>query len=146
MARPNKGLGHVDGLAGEQQTKERLRGILSTICGLQSVDEACVELGLRPTQFQAVRARSLAGALAALALRPAGRPPRQRPVTLDDVAALQQRNVELERELMLLRAQLELAMALPELVHEEAPRRSKSLRRSWSHATRSAAADRRGVP
>lgn len=122
MARPNKGLGHVDGLTGNRQTKERLRAVLSTLLGVQSVDEVCKELGIRRTHFQELRARALGGAMAALEPRPPGRKPMPVPVTLADVHALQQRVGELEREVVLLRAQLELALAMPELVQEDEPR------------------------
>jgi hypothetical protein len=121
MARPNKGLAHVDGQVGDPQSKQRLRAILSTIYGVQRVDEACEQLGLRRTQFQDQRARAIAGALAALAARPGGRPRRQQPLTLEDVGALQQRIAELEQENALLRAQVELAMTMPELIHDELP-------------------------
>ena len=41
MARPNKGLGHVDALAGDKETKWRLQIILATMSGEMFVEEAC---------------------------------------------------------------------------------------------------------
>ncbi len=69
MARPNKGLDHVDGLQGEAQQKQRLRCILSALFGLMSVGEACLELGIGPTYFRLLRIRVLQACLDALAPR-----------------------------------------------------------------------------
>lgn len=118
--------------------------MLSTTACLQSVDEVCEELGIQRTHFQELRARALAGALAALEPRPVGRPRIEPPVTLADVQALQQRNQELQRENVLLRAQLELAMAMPELVQEDEPvPKSRGARR---RGRRPDAPRRRAVP
>lgn len=50
MARPNKGLGHVDGLKGDPEDKLRLKILLATVTGEMLVDEACDELELGPTR------------------------------------------------------------------------------------------------
>lgn len=126
MARPTKGLAHVDGLQGELEDKLRLKVLLATLTGEMLVDEACDELDLGPTQLANLRKQALQGALDALAARPAGRPRRVVTVTHEEVAAMQQRIVELERDATILRSKLELAI-LPLL---KGPRRSKSRRKA----------------
>lgn len=121
MARPNKGLGHVDALAGDPDHKWTLRLILSTILGELSVDEACNELSIGPTYLGMLRTRVLQGALAALAPRPVGRPPSADEPSEREIEAVQ-RAAELEQEIKVLRAQLELA----ELKQQRGARRSKS--------------------
>ena len=63
MARPNKGLGHVDGLKGDPENKWRLKVVLSTITEDLFVDEACEELAIGPTQFANLRRQVLQGFL-----------------------------------------------------------------------------------
>lgn len=144
MARPNKGLGHVDQLPGDPQGKRRLRVILSTLSGQLSVAEACDELGIGPTYFAVLRTRVLRGALVALAPLPVGRPPRAAAtVTEAEAEALRRQIVDLTRENTILRARMEVA----ESRVLEIPR-SKSA--SWpprpDRRPRAAAPQRRAVP
>ena len=127
MARPNKGLDHIDGLQGDRTEKHRLRCILSTLLGLRSVAEVCIELAIGRTYFAMLRVRVLQACLDALAARPTGRPRRVPVEVQQEIAAMRQRIAELEQENRLLNARLELA-TLP------LPRRSKS--RPRSSATR----------
>ena len=122
MARPNKGLGHVDGLQGDSEDKWRLKVVLSTLTGEMLVDEAYDELGIGPTQFANLRKQVLQGALDALQPKPAGRPKRVTARTEEEVEAMEQRIAELEHDAVVLRSRLELAV-LPLLQHK---RRSKS--------------------
>lgn len=108
MARPNKGLHHVDGLQGERPQKQRLRCILETLFGQQSVADACEQLGIGPTYFGMLRTRVLQGGLDALAAKPVGRPPLVPPALRQELEQQQARLAELERENLLLRTQLEL--------------------------------------
>lgn len=110
MPRPNKGLGHVDALDGDKETKWRLQVVLATLTGEMLVEEAYEELEIGPTQFASLRQRALQGALDALVPRAGGRPRKEATVSLDEVAALRKRNAELERELKKLRARIELAL------------------------------------
>lgn len=109
MARPTKGLDHVDGLQGDVRTKGRLKALLATITGEAWVATACETIGVGPTQFANLRSQALQGALDALQPRRVGRPPKPSSHTDAEYRALQQRNVELEREVALLKAQLEVA-------------------------------------
>jgi hypothetical protein len=124
MPRPNKGLGHVDGLQGDPETKYRLKVVLATLSGEMLVDEAYEELAIGPTQFANLRKQVLQGALDALQARPVGRPRRVSQHTDEEVEAMANRIAELEHELTLLRSRLELAI-LPLL---KEPRRTKSRR------------------
>ncbi len=126
MARPNKGLGHVDGLKGDPEDKLRLKILLATVTGEMLVDEACDELDLGPTQLASLRRQVLQGALEALRARPVGRPRRSAVVTDEEVEAMRQRIVELEQDAVVLRSKLELAI-LPLL---GGPSRSKRRNRS----------------
>jgi hypothetical protein len=114
MARPNKGLDHVNGLWGDPQPKQRLQSILSTLGGQQSVDDACSDLGIGPTHFAALRRRVLQAGLDALLPRPVGRPAHVPSRSEREVAALRQRIAELEYENTILHARLELT-ALPRM-------------------------------
>ena len=137
MARPNKGLGHVDSQPGDPQSKRRLCGILSTTGGQQSVDEVCKELGIRPTYFAELRGRALRGALAALAPRPVGRPPRRPATSESEVMVLRQRIAELERENQILHARLDLAQVTTLEVHGSKSAASRTA--SWAQRARSPA-------
>jgi hypothetical protein len=121
MARPNKGLGHVDGLQGDPESKFRLKVVLATLSGEMFVDEAYEELGVGPTQFANLRKQVLQGALDALEPRPVGRPRRASQMTDDEVEAMQERIVELERDAKILRTRLELAV-LPLLQEKPRPK------------------------
>ena len=138
MARPNKGLGHVDSQPGDPQSKRRVCGILSTVSGLRPVDEVCRELGIGRTYFDELRRRALQGALAAIAPRPVGRPP-QTATAEPEVMALRAQVAVLQRENQILRAQLDLAsVATLETRRSKsaASRTASSVQRPWSAATR----------
>lgn len=144
MARPNKGLGHVTSQPGDPETKRRACGILSTVCGLRPVDEVCHELGIGRTHFDELRRRMLQGALAAIAPRPVGRPPRRSAVSEAEVAAMHARIAALERENQILRAQVDLASVTTLEAHRS---KSARVRRSpWAARPRAAAPAGRAVP
>lgn len=129
MARPTKGLGHVDERQGDPQSKERLKWILWTLLGVRPVQEALCALGIGRTYFATLRSLVLDGSLASLQPRPCGRPPRAREATRDEIDALHRRIAELEHENARLQAQLELAQAL------QVQRRSRSKSHSTSIAS-----------
>lgn len=99
----------MDGLQGEAQPKQRLRCILSALFGLKSVAKACRELGIGPTYFRLLRIQVLQACLDALAPRPTGRPPLVPRAVRQELQEQRARIVELEREVQILRTQLELA-------------------------------------
>jgi len=119
MARPNKGVMHVDAVKGTKESKRRARLILATIAGERSVKEACEELGISPSQFANLRTEAIQGLVSALEPRPAGRPPRATAESTSELE-LKQRNTELEHQNRLLRTQAELS-----LLHKRQAVRSK---------------------
>lgn len=123
MARPTKGLDHVDDLPGDPDAKFRLKVILATITGHMLVEEAADEIDVGPTQFANLRRQMLQGALSALELRPGGRPRKQVEIAEVDITALRAENAQLRRELQEMRARVELAV-LP-LVRSGAGRKSR---------------------
>lgn len=108
MARPNKGVNHVDEIQGSKESKRRAKLILKTITGEMSVREACEELGVGPTQFANLRTQALEGLVDRLEPKPAGRQTRAQVASPREVE-LAQRLADLERENRLLRAQAEVA-------------------------------------
>ena len=110
MARPNKGLGHVDNLEGDPDSKWRLKVILATLTGEMLVDEAYDDLGVGPTQFSNLRQQALQAALDGLVRKPGGRPRKDVAVSVTELEALRTRNMQLERELAEMRARVELAI------------------------------------
>lgn len=115
MGRPNKGVGHVDGLDAATAEKDRLRAILETITGDLSVEDACARLGIHRAQFQDLRHRALQGAVTALQPGRPGRPPKQEAAE-EAIEQLRAEKAELEQELKLTRLRLELAIVLPEVL------------------------------
>lgn len=83
--------------------------IFSTMPATRTVDEACRELGLGPTQFDNLRTQALLGAVERIKPRPTGRPRRSTSLSPREIDALQRQVYELRRENVLLRAQLEVA-------------------------------------
>ena len=108
MARPNKGVNHVDEIQGSKESKRRAKLILKTITGEMSVREACEQLGVGPTQFANLRTQALEGLVDSLGPKPAGRRPRVQVASPREVD-LAQRVADLEHENRLLRAQVEVA-------------------------------------
>lgn len=102
----------MDAVSGDPEAKRRARMILANLCGQISVLDACDELGIGPTQWANLRIQMLQGCVAALGPRRLGRPPHVTKIATEELEALQQRLAELERENVMLRAQLDLA-ALP---------------------------------
>jgi hypothetical protein len=90
----------------------------------RTVEEACRELGIGPTHFDNLRRQVLEAAVRGLAPRPIGRPPKAMTVSVDEWQAQQRRVAELEREIVKLRAELEVAeLHLVKIQREGAPRR-----------------------
>lgn len=129
MSRPNLGLEHVEKLAGDRETKARLRAILETLEGSASVHDAAERLCVSPQRFAELRDQALMGALDALGPRPAGRPPSPAQETLavlDLKRELDQTRYQLEVE----RVRTQILMVMPELVVGKArpPREKRGAR------------------
>lgn len=89
--------------------------ILETIGGRRTIQSACAQLGLSQTRFHEIRAQALAGALAGLESKPAGRPsmtPRESP----EIRALKEENLELRMDLQCARVREQIATVMPHLL------------------------------
>jgi hypothetical protein len=91
-----------------RESKRRAKLVLKTITGALSVRAACEQIGVGPTQFANLREQFLRFGETGLRPQPAGRRPRARVVSEREFE-LMQRNAELEREIRLLRAAVEVA-------------------------------------
>lgn len=114
MARPTKGVDHVDSLAGPAESRRRLKMVLETIAGERTVDSACAELSISPARFAQLRTEALSGALAALEPRAPGRPPA--PTQDPEVARLELEIRDLRRELEASRIREEIAIMMPHVL------------------------------
>jgi hypothetical protein len=115
MGRKGLGLSHVDSLPGSAEDRERLRVILSTIAGELTVAEASARISVSESRFAELRAVALAGALAALAPRPAGRP-RTKEEEPDEVAKLRGQVRDLRLDLACACVKTEIALVMPKLL------------------------------
>jgi hypothetical protein len=131
MGRPNKGLGHVDGLDGTDAEKERLRAILATISGELSVQDACAQLGIGPARFGELRQLALQGACDSLAPGRPGRPPRRDAERDRQLSQLEEEKSQLRRELRMAWAKSDLALAMPEIIAEYQKKGATPRRRNW---------------
>jgi hypothetical protein len=92
-----------------------MRVILETLAGTRRVRDACAELGVCAQRFEELRAAAIRAGIAALELKPAGRPAKEASPAEAEVAGLRGRVAELEAELAAALVQAELATALPRL-------------------------------
>lgn len=123
--RPPDGLKHVDRLEGPEESKQRLRVILTTLTGELSVAEACRELGISETRLLHLRQRALEAALAALVPGPPGRPPQEVPADRDREAQLTAQVRELEHEVVVEQVRTEIALTAPELLKRAAKKNAR---------------------
>lgn len=138
MSRPNRGIEHVEKLAGERDTKARLKTILETLCGELSVNDAAERLCVCPSRFHELRDTALTGALEALSPRPAGRPSNKSHealAILDLERELRDANYQLEVE----RVRTEILMTMPGVVLGKVPppRRQRGDRGGAGNRTKS---------
>ena len=101
--------GHVEQVGGSPRAKARLTAILKTLSGQWTVPQACAAVGLREAHFHTLRHAWLAGAVALLEPKPAGRPPR---VVDPQHAADQQRIADLQQQVARATAEREVAEVL----------------------------------
>jgi len=118
MARPTKGVEHVDSLQGSEESRRRLKLVLETMAGERTVESASAELALSPARFAQIRAEALAGALSALEPRAPGRPASPGPDP--EVVRLEDENRRLRRELEASRIREEIAIVMPHVLQPPA--------------------------
>jgi len=121
MARPIKGAALVDGLDGSEEAKLRLKVILETVAGKQTIVEACEELGISPSRFHALREQVLQSMVHGLETKAPGRPPKAAdPAELEALLEEQRRrNEELLLEQRIANVREEIRMVFPDLVVED---------------------------
>jgi hypothetical protein len=112
----------VDKLEGSDLAKRRVKVVLETISGEKTVAEACKALGIGEARFHELRARVLAGALAASEPGRPGRPVKAAQPAPDEVAELKAELLETRIELQAARIREEIAIAMPHLLE---PRKKK---------------------
>lgn len=105
----------ADQLAGSELACRRMRVILETISGECRVQDACEQLGICQQRFERLRSAAIEAGIAALELKPAGRPTKILSDADLENARLKERIAELEAELALSHIQVELATTLPQL-------------------------------
>jgi hypothetical protein len=106
---------YADRLDGSEVACRRMRVVLETIAGTKRVAEACAELGVCHQRFEAIRQEAIQAGVAALELRPAGRPRTARVAADEEVGRLRDRVAELEAALQAALVRAELATTLPRL-------------------------------
>ena len=111
--RPTEGLRHIEALEGSSSSKRRLKAIVATLSGDQTVVDACCTLGIGSSRFHRLRHEVLEAALARLEPKPRGRRPRKSREEAKVLAELRSTAAELRAELVRVRARAEVAEILP---------------------------------
>jgi helix-turn-helix protein len=106
---------YAERLNGSELACHRMRVVLETIAGTKRVTEACAELDICQQRFEAIRQEALQAGVAALELRPAGRPRKDTETSDGEKAQLRERVAELEAQLQAVLIRAELAVTLPRL-------------------------------
>ena len=106
---------YAERLGGSELACQRMRVVLETIAGTKRVTAACTELDICQQRFEAIRQEAIQAGVAALELRPAGRPRKSNPAAADETARLRAQVAELEAQLQAAVIRAELATTLPRL-------------------------------
>lgn len=124
--RPPLGTKHVDRLLGSEAAKRRLKIVLATLSGEQTIPQACAELGIGETRFSDLRTAFLEQGVLALEPKPQGRPPRP------EVTDLERENLRLHRENQQLKLEIqgslireEIALTMPHLLKPSKGKKTK---------------------
>jgi transposase-like protein len=114
--RPPEGAELVDQLEGSTDAKARLRAMLETLSGRQTVRQASRALGISTRRLHAVRRGLLQELLDRLEPRPAGRPPRPAAAPDGPTASLEAEVRRLRLDLQAARIREEIALAMPHVL------------------------------
>jgi hypothetical protein len=114
---------YVEQLHGSAAAKRRAQLILETLSGRLRVQEACQALGISEQRFAQLRQEMLQAAVERLEARPAGRP--RSPAPASEVTALEEQRASTEAALRAAQVREEIALVLPQVVHEPAPPEKK---------------------
>jgi hypothetical protein len=103
-------------LTGSAVAKERLRAVLLTMLGQQTIAEVAAQLGLSERRLHGLRGRMLQAALQALEPLPAGRPPRLSAESDARTEALEAELRDLRLDLRAAQIREEVALVMPQLL------------------------------
>ena len=112
--RPSEGAALVDHLSGSTEAKARLRALLETLSGRQTVRQASQALGISVRRLHAMRRTLLQQVLDRLEPRPAGRPTQM--AAESPSAGLEAEVCRLRLDLQAARIREEIALALPHVL------------------------------
>jgi hypothetical protein len=129
---------YVESLDGSERAKQRLRGILETMSGVCTVQEACRRLDICEQRFQQLRAELLQAALTSLEPKPSGRPRQTPSASSSELEALRTKLTEMEFETQASRVRAEIAVLMPQVLakpvepeKKTTPRPQKQARPGW---------------
>lgn len=114
----------VHHLDGSEQAKERLEVMLETVAGKCTIDDACKRLGISEAMFFRLRMEVLQEALSSLEPRSPGRPSPSQSPEQQRIAELEERLQEKDKELKATEVRLEIAQTMPQLLKDEAPKKT----------------------
>ena len=106
---------YAERLEGSALACHRMRVVLETIAGTKRVTDACMELDICQQRFEAIRQEAIQAGVAALELRPAGRPRKGNPAADAETARLRAEVADLKAQLQASGIRAELATTLPRL-------------------------------
>ncbi len=110
----------AEDLEGSAEAKRRVRLVLETVAGRQTVPEACRAMGIGEARFFALRRDVLQAAVERAEPKAAGRPRAAIPAGADRAAELEAEIRELKLDLEAARVKTEIAIAMPHLLKPEA--------------------------
>ena len=122
--RPVLGADLVDNVPGSLVAKKKLKAIVRTIADEWTIDEACGELGVNRSRFNALRGEFLAQASALLEPRQPGRRPAlttEQQEVAQEMQRLRDEVARLKTELHAHQIREELAIAMPFLLERQSP-------------------------
>lgn len=106
----------LDKFTASARAQARMRAILQTLSGQQTIPEACAELGIGEAMFHRVRDQALEAGLEALEAKPMGRPRTASTVQPSEVAALEQEKKDWKIALHTAEVRAEIAQSMPHLL------------------------------
>ena len=106
---------YAERLEGSELACHRMRVVLETIAGTKLVLDACAELNICQQRFETIRQEAIQAGVAALELRPAGRPRKSATAADNEIVHLRERLADLEAQLQAAAIRAELATTLPRL-------------------------------
>jgi hypothetical protein len=117
--RPNKGIGHLDKLDTDRDTKNRAKAIILTLQGELSVKEAAESLAISESRFHELRDEFLEGGAKRLEPRMKGRPANEEDPKDHEIEVLKNRIKELEIDVHTSRIREEIALTMPHVLERK---------------------------